>query len=247
MRWIAMGKWACAAVAVGVISIGVGAPASGQSLAGVFGPGVREGDRSVQVRTAYSPDASGDRSAHRIHYQHAVSDAHRWRLVVAASERPGQALQVSELRGEWQWQYRETRDNYAAAVRFDVLLNAQDSAPNRIGLNWTHQVELGSGWRLNAVAMAGQQIGDESRGGATLEGRAHLSYAVSDRVRAGVESFNSLGNVRDLGDFDDQRHTVGPVAVIRLNEMWSSQVGVLFGASDSARDADFRLWLGRRF
>ena len=65
------------------------APAAlAQNVGGVFGPGVRDGDRSAEYRGAFVPEEDGrdSRSVHRLHYQYALNDSVRLRGVVQGSD-----------------------------------------------------------------------------------------------------------------------------------------------------------------
>ena len=229
----------------------VSAPLAGaQNVGGVFGPVVKEGDRSFQYRAAFSPsqDGGADRFVHRIHYQHALSDSLRWRVVAQGSDVETGDLEGNFVVGELHWQFLDAKeDGWSSAFRLDGRLSEGDDGAHLVGLNWTSQVPLTEDLSFIGVVLLAEELGDRARDGTFAQTRASLTYTLENKNKIGVEMFNVHGDLGDLQALDEQNLTVGPTFSTKLNEDWSLFAGAQFGLTDSARDADFRLWFGRSF
>lgn len=221
-------------------------PASAQNLAGVFGPGVTAGDRSVESRAARATDGDGAEVwAYRVHYQRAVSEAHRGRVVAQTTNSADGELDLRFLQGEWQWQFLEGASGWASALRLDGALDLTGDEPDRVGLNWTNQVRLSRAWSARLLGLTLLQVGDGSADEVAFSARGSLMRSLGGRASAGVEMFSTLGDSRAFGRFDDQNHQIGPAVSAKLGWGWETFAGVLFGASETASDVDARLWFTR--
>ncbi len=227
------------------------APALAQTTAGVFGPGINKNDRSGQFRIAMSPgENSGfDRWESRIHYQQAFSDELRGRIVFQGSNLEDGSFESNFIQAELQWQFKkpDSKSSWSSALRFDARLVEQDDGENRVGLHWTNQWNPKGKWQFNNVVLTGKEVGSNARSGIILEVRNGVKYKLDNNMRIGVESFSAFGRSNALGRFNTQNHRLGPVITGKINGGTSYLVGALFGASDPARDTDFRFWLGRKF
>lgn len=221
-----------------------------QNVGGVFGPVVKEGDRSAQYRAGFSAGQNGgpDRFVHRIHYQHAVSNRLRWRVVAQGSDLETGDLEGNFVVGELHWQFLDAKESgWSSALRLDGRLSEGDDGAHLIGLNWTSQVPLSEDWSFIGVVLVAEELGDRARDGTFVQTRASLTHTLKGGNKLGVEMFNVHGDIGDLQDLDQQNLTIGPTFSTKLNQDWSLFAGVQFGLTDPARDTDMRLWLGRSF
>ncbi len=236
--------------ALATAGLALAAPSHAQNTSGVFSPSVRADDRSAQYRGAFTPGEDGGdaRHAHRVHYQHALNDSLRWR-VLAQFRDPGEGdVEYQYAQGELLWQVRERGDGvWASALRFDLRLTEGGDSPDFLRVSTTNQFDVSDTWHVRALLLATRDISDDPRDGVALETRFSLTADIGGGRRFGAETFNRLGRSDDIQPFDEQRHTVGPVLSGRLAPQWGYQVGALFGVTDTARDQDYRFWLVRRF
>jgi len=224
--------------------------AAAQNVGGVFGPVVKEGDRSFQYRAGFSPGQDGgpDRFVHRVHYQQAINESLRWRVVAQGSDLEDGNLEGNFLVGELHWQFLDQKtDGWSSALRLDGRLTEGDDGASLIGLNWTSQVPLSEDWSFIGVILLAEELGDRARDGTFVQTRASLTHTLSGGNKIGVEMFSVHGDIGDLQDLDEQNLTVGPTFSTKLSEDWSLFAGMQFGLTDPARDTDFRLWFGRSF
>ena len=210
----------------------------------VFGPTVSGDDRSAEYRLSYSPEE--ERFDHRLHYQHALSDRVRSRLIAAQGRRGSGDLELRYLRFETQWQYRRVTDGWNAALRGELQLAEGDDGPHRLRLAWTGARNLGA-WQQRVNVLAGREFGSSPASGITLEVRAQLTRKVPAGGRLGLSLFSDLNTTSDLGSFDEQAHELGPIYKTSLGGDWGLTAGMLFGISDAAPDTTWRLMISRDF
>ncbi len=230
------------------LSIGICGAASSQNVAGVFGPGVERGDRSVEYRAALAPDASGDGFVHRVHAQYAFDHAWRARLVLQGGDVETGTLEFTFAQAELQWQYAEAGPGrWAQAVRLDARLTDGDDGADLLALNWTGQRDIGAAWRTVLVGQVSGELGDDRRSGAFVQTRASFTRALPFNLRAGAELFNFYGSTADFQDVNDQVHQAGPVVTGGFGEGWTFLAGALVGLTSASADIDVRFWLAKRF
>ena len=193
-------------------------------------------------------DGGRDLFVHRIHYQHAINENWRWRVVAQGSDTETGDLEGNFVVGELHWQFLDAKTNgWSSALRLDGRISEGDDGAHLIGLNWTSQVPLGDDWSFIGVVLLSEELGDRSRDGTFVQTRASLTHTLDSGNKIGVEMFNVHGDIGDLPDLDDQRLSIGPTFSTKLTDDWSVFTGVQFGLTDPARDTDFRLWISRSF
>lgn len=208
----------------------------------VFSPDVKADTRAWEYRSSYFP-SDGDepkRFAHRLHYQQAIDDTWRVRLIGQQRSIDGESLDYRYTRLEVQQQYLESEvAGWDAALRYELQISDEDDSPDRVRIAWTGKRDLDSGWQLRGNFLTGREFGNNDRGGLLLEFRAQATQVVGD-ARLGLELFSDMNRTTDVGDFDDQEHQLGPIAKFSLAGM-KVNAGYLYGISDSAQDHNFRL------
>ena len=112
---------------------------------------------------------------------------------------------------------------------------------------WAVKTDVGERWQLRANVLVGRQFGDGAASGLQQELRFQASYALSGKVRIGLEMFNDFNTTADTGNFDEQGHQFGPILKARWGQGWALNAGYLAGISDSANDGDWRFIIARNF
>jgi hypothetical protein len=59
-------------------------------------------------------------------------------------------------------------------------------------------------------------------------------------LEPGFELYDNFGAINDRPDFEDQDHSIGPVAYGKLGENWKYEAGYLRGFSENAADGRFK-------
>ncbi len=231
-----------------IIAAGLVPPAAAQNTGGVFGPGVTEGDRTVQYRIGIDPDGANDEAAiaQRIHYQQAINGDWRWRVVAQARKTNESDVDFDFIQTELAWQISPDGQDYQTGLRFDATLRDDDRA-HQLGVNWINQWKLAEGWQARALTLTSVQVGNDARDGIFAQTRFNVSKKLDSGASLGVEMFNFYGYTGDIPDFEDQRHSVGPFISTKLTEDVSIFAGALFGITDASPDNELRLWVSRGF
>lgn len=232
-----------AAIAASVMLV-VAAPASAQSLGGVFGPVVKEGSASAQWRSGYDPDA--ERWGHRVHYQQALNDKVQVRGLVQVRETADSDFDFDSLGLEATWQITPDGQHWQTGLRFDARVR-DDGRPGSLGVNWMNQWALPGGWRARGLVLTAVDVGDNTRDGVFVQTRGQLNYRLAGGPDVGLELFSAYGSSDNFRDFEDQSHEIGPYVVAPVAENWSIFAGTLFGLTDGSPDANLKFWLTRGF
>ncbi len=208
----------------------------------VFSPEVKEDSSAFEYRFSFLPD--GDQAlAHRFHYERALNDAWRWRIIGQFSETTGD-FEYRYARLELQWQFLESEIvGWDSAFRFEFQAADGDDRPSRGRVAWTGKWNFDSGLELRGNFLTGRQFGAESGEGFLLETRAQATIPVTDKLRFGVEMFNDMNDTETFGSFNTQEHTIGPVIKMSLGDDLKLLGSYLFGISDAADSHDLRLHL----
>ena len=231
-----------------VFSIFVFVPkAVAQNTGGVFPPMVNEGHESVQWRTAINPDVNDDfRYASRLHYQKALDSDFMWRILGQVKNTASDDIDIDFIQGELFWELSDDDDIHKHGLRFDARLRP-DSRAEQIGLNFMNQFNHSNGWRTRVLGLSSIQIGGRGNDGINLQSRFQIAKTLPGKQTLGIDMFNNYGNTGDIGDFNQQSHTLGPFLAMPIADKFSIYAGPLFGISDAAPDFEMRWWLTRSY
>lgn len=220
-------------------------PGWAQNISGVFGPIVKPGTAQAQYRIGLRPGEDGAPDSWRQRAQIQVSERGDllWRVLVETTGSEGRT-DFDLMQTQLFWDLSPDGRRWRTGLRFDAVLRNGDQ-PEQVNFNWTNQIALTERWNTRFVVRASRQFGDRAADGLGFETRATV-FTTRGAVRFGVETYNIHGQSVDFRAFSG-RQQVGPFAFWPVADDWSLLTGVLFGANDRAPDADFRLFLGRRF
>lgn len=227
-----------------LMAMGLGAEAAAQNTSGVSGAVIKPG-KGIGYRLAYAPEDDG--FAHRLHYQQTFGNW-RGRLVVQQSNSGGDGLEFRTVKLEAQNQFvRSDGPGWNSAVRFDGKMPVDGDGPGEVAVGWFNTVDFSDGWQARANLHLGREIGDMAQDGLTLAARGEATREVRERLRLGAQIFSDFNTTSAPGDFNDQRHQIGPVLKYKTGAGPSFELSALFGASRAAPDADLRLFVNYSF
>lgn len=227
--------------------------ASGQSLTGNVGSaGISAGNRSVEVRAGI--DDEGNLGS-RIHYDQALTGWYQFR-VIAAFRRPdtGEAdFSGLTLENWFQWS-EEGTDNagFNGGLRLAYTLT-DDGEPDEAAVRLTLTDKFADVWEWRANAIAEIETGSGRDDGTALETRLQVTRALNSsfpgttRWRLGAELFSEYGNTKDIPEFSDQAHQLGPVLKAEWDNGIYLQAAVRRGITDGADDWMGKIFIGREF
>jgi len=222
-----------------------------QNVGAVFGPVVNPGHQSFEYRLAYDPDAFGGESgyAHRVHYQASFNDDFMGRIILQSRKTLDASTDFDFVQGELFWQLAGSQD-YQTGIRFDFRIR-ESGRPKQVGVNWMNQFVLSDGYTARFILLTAMQFDDNAADGIALGTRASVfkDFTVGQgQLQAGLEMYSSYGNTDDLKSLSEQSHTIGPFISQKIGRQgWSYFAGALFGLTDAAADAEFRLRLTKSF
>jgi hypothetical protein len=82
----------------------------------------------------------------------------------------------------------------------------------------------------------GEDADDEAEAGFSWSSR----YKMSPAFEPGVEIYSNIGRTSDRPDFEDQDHSIGPVAYGKLGSNFKYEAGYLAGITENAADERFK-------
>jgi hypothetical protein len=222
--------------------------AKASNTSGVHGPRVDAGERGMDFRFAMSPsdfDGQADAWAYRMHYQHALSDKVRARVVVQYRDQGD--LQYDYFRGEVLYNFKKQEDGiWSSGMRFD-LRTRRGERPEDFTLSWTNQWSLGNGIRLRGLLIGSRQFGSSlAAAGVSFATRASISKKLDNHLSFGLEIFNDYGRLGEFGSFNSQSHQIGPMLGGTIGGL-KYEVRYLAGVSNGSRDHSFGLRFNRSF
>jgi hypothetical protein len=219
------------------------------STAGVHGPGVNEGESSMQLRLSLSPnerDDEEDQWAYRLHYQQSFNDRIRGRLVVQYRDRG--TFQYDYSRAELLYNFKKKAKDgaWSSGVRFDIRQRRSDN-PESFAMHWTNQWNLENGVVVRGIIVGIWEFGsDRAFNGTAIETRSSIGKKLDNGLNVGLEIYNVLGRAGHFGSFDSQNHQMGPT----LSGSYGSvkyHVRYLAGISDGARNHNFGFRINKSF
>lgn len=236
-------------VCAAIILFSAGAHASTSTVSGAS---VTKGQSSVEARVSYSANDEGgsneDRIKTRVHYDYGVTDFYAIRAIAAGDKRKGDNHEFDSLTIENRFQLlNKAQDGWDLGVRLNYTQKDGDKAPNEMRVQFIQEVPHGD-WTLRLNEIFDHEVGEDSSGGVFVETRAQLTYKFENGQRFGVESFNNFGRINDLNGFDNQSHTLGPVAKgAFFNTGLGYEAAWRAGISDSAADHSALFALSKKF
>jgi len=223
-------------------------PMGATNTSSVFSPDVKADTQAIEYRLSTLPGESPSQWAQRIHYQRAIDETWRWRIIGLFFDRGRGDAEFRYARFELMQQFLEHENaGWDSAIRYELQLADTDNQPSRVRVAWSGKWNWDSGWEARANLLLGLQFGERSHDGVLVEHRLQATYPIANQWRLGVESFHDFNDTRAFGAFDDQEHQAGPILKGKFGEGWSVAVSWLFGVSDNADDNDFRLHLIKGF
>lgn len=227
----------------------VAVPAFAQSASGVPGATVKDGEKFLQYRIAIDldDDKTGDAAfVQRVMYRQALNDRFNIRGSIQTRQTGSSDFDFDYAQLELTWQITPEEQRYQTGLRLDVRTRADDR-PEQIGLNWAHQMAFDNGWRARAALNGVLQVSDRTADEVSFGGSAQVSRRLDNGVRLGVHGFSNLGDTGGVVLFKSKSTVAGPFIEFKLTDNVPVMIGTLHGVTNSARDDQIRLFIGRNF
>jgi len=221
-----------------------------QSTSNVYSSVVNPDQQGIEYRMAFVPEegSTPSRFRERLHYQRPFKEDFRWRAVIQGSDTNNGDFDLELFQAELLWQIRNTSDHgWDSALRFDARLSKDNKTSDRIGVNWSNQLNFGGPWHARAILLAARDMGDRARSGVLIRTFTQLRYRLQNGSNVAIEMFNSYGRTPSFGSFDSQKHQIGPAYIGRFDNELNFNLGMLFGVSNAASDVTLRLFVSKSF
>ncbi len=218
----------------------------GQNDGLVFGPEVNAREANIDFRTAYN--AGEEIWVYRNHVQYSFSDSFNLRGITQHRINSSDQWDFRYFRVEGLWQFLEDETaGWDSALRFELEIAEGDNLPSRVRLAWSGSYDIDDYWQVRGNFLTGYRIGPNSPSGALVEVRSQISRKLNKNFGLAVDYFGNMNDTEAFGNWESQRHQLGPTLSIQCNENISIIAGVLFGISRDASNKEFRLVTGYFF
>lgn len=229
------------------------APAAhAQNTTGVFGPTVSLDDHDLEYRAAFVDGRDGDVVwGQRLHYQKAVSESFRPRIILATRETSDGEVDFDFVRAEAVWQLTPDGQDYQSGARFEARVRG-DGRPAELRANWANQWALGEGWRARAILLNTLQVSNRTNRELIFSGRFGVSRKVGelaglDGVRLGVHAYVDGGDTGGVRLLKGNGAEMGPFISFDVTDSVGLYLGTLHGLTGGSDDRQFRMFLSKAF
>ena len=223
-------------------------PAHAQNVTGVFSPTVSADDHAFEYRAAGVLDAPGDDFlwAQRFHYERAISDNFRPRIVVATEETNSSEVVLDFIRAEAVWQLTPDEKAHQMGMRFEARY--REDGPEEIRANFINQWQLPNNYRARAILMNTLQVAQRTNSELQFQGRFEFSRKLPENgMRIGLHSYVELGDTSGIKIFDGDEAEIGPFIEFDLTDTTAVYIGSLHGLTASSDDNQLRIFIERAF
>lgn len=223
----------------------IGAPkATAQNTGGVPSPIVNVGHSAMQYRATYAPDSEG--LAQRVHFESALDGSRMLRVIAATRKTSDGDVDFDYVEGELFWQVSDDAAFWQTGFRFDGRIRS-DGRPGGVGINWLNQWKLANDITTRFTVIASANVGNDATDDIFLRTRGGAMKSLDNGASVGIEFYNSYGAASQVGDFDDQSHTIGPALTIPIGKDLSIYTGAQFGVTKAAENTALRFRLIKNF
>lgn len=210
---------------------------------GVSNATVNKDQRSISLRTSYSPaddnmKTSEGKFSSRIMFDYGITNHFALGLYGQTERRAGDNPEFSSVMLDGKIELTEaTRHGYYSGFRVRYTLKDADKKPDNASLKLILGAPAGKwDFRLNQIMY--YEVGKESSEGINFETRIQTSYYYHTEHRLGIESFR---------DFHLQTHEVGPILAGTITDALSYEAGYHVGLTNATADNTFKIFLTHTF
>lgn len=230
----------------GAIFAAMSGAAAAQNTASVPSADVKAGERAFEYRAAYAANDDGapDFFQHRFVYHHSFDDRFKFLGFVQQGESGARDLhfQRASLNVFAQLAESERTGGWDFTLRFQGDIPLEDGRPGRARLGVINSFDFSENWQVRSNIYLAREIGGNRQDGLVLDAREEATWRLGERVRIGAQAFHALNTTAHIGDFNEQRHQIGPLIRWKASRNLKIDANVLLGVSRAAADADFRVF-----
>ncbi|MFC4700397.1 hypothetical protein ACFO4O_09530 [Glaciecola siphonariae] len=211
---------------------------------GVHGPIVKANTQQFDWRITHSPadqDGAQDLWAQRVHYQHALNNRWRVRIVGQYRKQPDWDYDSAKIEMLYNFNKFGENDNFASAVRLDYRTR-RGSRPDDIAIHWTNQFNFDAKNFVRAIMIVGKNVSGTQSRDVRIATRFAYYHRLNSTYQVGLELFDQYGQISNIADYDEQRHQVGPAVMAKFGK-FQVFARYLAGLTDSTPNNNFSMRL----
>lgn len=219
---------------------------------------VTEGELSFEQRTGFQFDELDQGEDYRLrsrqHVDYGFTDWYGIRIVTEQDRRDGDDIDLTGVTFENRFQlFERDRHGWDGSLRLIYIFGTSPGEPDEVDVRLIANAPVGENWSFRHNTILEHEIGDNAADGVLMELRTQMmrnlpiEFDGLRRMSLGVEMFSDLGELNNVGSFDEQNHQIGPVMKASFNNRAYVQFGYRAGISDDAPDHILKLFVGRRF
>jgi len=212
----------------------------------VSSPYIEQGKLSLQYRSGYDFDnaPSKDRKqAYKLVANYGTTDRLRPEIKAVLSDNPNESTKVTGFEAGLRWQFLKPEEAWlTAALDGNYKTSIQSGKPDKFELKLILGKKFGQFFNVANLSVE-EEIGENSRDGASLKAAWKTGYKINSYFAPGFEFYANTGNLRDDLDYNDQSYRIGPTAYGNITENVTYNIGYLFGISEAATDGRVKMIL----
>jgi hypothetical protein len=223
------------------LALFLGCASEGWAESKASSPNVKKGVLELEYGFVdHFDDASAKAFAeHELEIKYGLTDRLRPQLEFEFEDARGEHLKLSAFSIGAQYQFTKKDEAWLeSAVRLNYDFKPYDAEEVRARL--ILQKRYGK-YRQRMTLRANQEVGDDAQDGGA-EWRMLLSsrYQIMPDFEIAAELDSSVGQSRDFGHYERQKHYIGPAIYGEISEHLEYTLGYSFGISDAASDGAAR-------
>ena len=219
---------------------------------------VNDGEFSLEQRSGFQFDeldpGEDNRLRLRQHVDYGFTDWYAVRIVTEQDRRGDGEFDFTGVTFENRFQLFERRKHgWDGSLRLIYIFGTSPGEPDEVDVRLIANAPVGENWSFRHNTILEHEIGDNAADGVLMELRTQMMRTLPvefdglRRMSFGVEMFSDLGELNNVGSFDEQNHQIGPVMKASFKNRAYLQFGYRAGISDDAPDHILKLFVGKRF
>jgi hypothetical protein len=210
-------------------------------------PGVKEGQLDVELRNRWDFDSdSASQDGYRNHVLKLEYGMNKWWSVeVQGKVEKRQLNEYEYATSDIETKFRLAEPGtlwFDPAVKFAYEWGHTPGQANRARAKLLLEKNMGK-WNTVINLNAGKEMGTNATKDTDFDAGWRVKYKLNKYIEPGIEMYNGWGELSRTGDFDDQKHRIGPMFFGEIAPGLKYQLGYLFGLSRGAEDGSVKFFL----
>lgn len=213
----------------------------------ISSPGVKEGELDLELRNRWDfDDESASQDGYRNHVAKAEYGMNQWWSLEVQGRAEKRHL------GEYEYSLSDIETKFRLAepgmlwadpaIKLAYEWGHTPSIVNKARVKLLFEKNIDK-WNIVSNFNFGKELGTNASRDTDLDAGFRVKYKLHKNVEPGIEMYNGWGELSRTGDYESQRHRIGPMFFGEIVPGVKYQFGYLFGISDAAEDGSLKLFL----